>query len=410
MLRKILYYSNIFGYLWTLCICLFTVPMPRWVQFGGIYLFVATWLVELFLDKRWRYKPGKEWIYYALQLAFFALAFIYWPWDGDVYFQHHAELRVPLLAFCLIGLFGINKCYSKAIIINTMVIASVCAILFVYSMTGWREALFSADRVTLIAECCTRYLSSHTRFDFFLISTLIGMWYLLFHADRQPALWQKIVYPLAALLILFMLLHSEGRSGFFMGIAVVGLMTVIELYRLNKWLSVAVSVTALAALVVLSAHHPRISTETMHYDLRYSYWQAASEMIKEKPVLGYGMSRAQEVFDQTCPKYVSADDCYFWEVRQRHFVDSHNQYLQAMLEFGILGLVLLLAIYVSPLVLCWGKREWWLVLFFTLISMGQSMVDMFLTGQFGILYGLLFLMSLKMPNDYSSYLSKSPRK
>ena len=58
-------------------------------------------------------------------------------------------------------------------------------------------------------------------YNFFLNSTLIGMWYLLFQGERKPALWQKIAYPLTALLIFGMLLLSDGRSGFFMGLAII---------------------------------------------------------------------------------------------------------------------------------------------------------------------------------------------
>lgn len=403
MWKNVLHYSNISGLLWTLCICLFHVGIPRWAQFGGIYLFVITWIIEFFVGKRWTsVKPNPEWWHYGLLIALFCLGFLYWPWDGTVYFHHHTEQRFPLLAFGLIGIFGINNRYSRATLVNTMVITVVGTILFLFFKTGWNNVLFSPDRVFMVSENRIRFVNSHMVYNFYLNSALIGMWYLLFHADHKPSLYQKILYPIATVLIFCMLLLSDGRSGFFMGLAILGIMIVIELHRLNKWFSVGISVVVVGLLFFLSSMHPRISKQTLTYDLRYAYWKSAIELIHEKPVFGYGMSGAQEEFDQVNLKYASEDERYYWTVINHHYIDSHNQFIQSMLEFGIVGLLITIAIYLSPLRICWGKREWWLAFFFTFISVGQSLFDIFLTGQFNMLYGILFLMVMKIKADYSS--------
>jgi O-antigen ligase len=119
------------------------------------------------------------------------------------------------------------------------------------------------------------------------------------------------------------------------------------------------------------------------------------------------MSRAQEEFDQVNLKYATEDERYYWSVIHHHYIDSHNQFIQSILEFGILGLLVTIAIYLSPLWICWGKREWWLAFFFALISVGQSLFDIFITGQFNILYGILLLMTMKMKADYASPASLS---
>ena len=106
MPKTILQYLNIAGFLWTLCISMFHISIPRWLLYGGIYLFVATWVIEIFVEKRWQQvKPDAQWIHYGALILLFCLGFIYAPWDGDVYFHHHAEQRIPLIAFGLIGIF-----------------------------------------------------------------------------------------------------------------------------------------------------------------------------------------------------------------------------------------------------------------------------------------------------------------
>lgn len=393
----ILHYANIIGLLWTLCISLFHVSMPRWLLYGGMYLFGVTWLIEIVIEKRWNsVKPSIDWIFYGLMIILFCMGFIYYPWDGTVYFHHHMEQRIPLMVIGLVGIFGLNNRYSRSLIINTMVITSVCAILFLLFKTGWHNVLFSPDRISMVSEIRIQCISSHMVFNFFLNSTLIGMWYLLFHAESKPALWQKIVYPLTAMLIFCALLLSEGRTGFFIGLAIMGAMIVIEVYRWNKWAGRGISVCALGLLFALSALHPRMTPGMLSHDLRYAYWRSAFELIDKKPVLGYGISHAQEEFDKVNMKYATEDERYHWSVVNRYYVDCHNQFIQSTLEFGIFGFLLVLGIYLSPLYICWGKREWWLAFFFTLISVWQSLFDMFLTGQFVLIYGILFLMTLRM--------------
>ena len=402
MLRNVLHYTNMLGLLWALCVCLFnTALLPRWLVYGGVYLFLLTWLIEFAVEKRWQARPTKEWIFFGLMLVFYFWAFLYWPWDGaHTYFGHHLEQRLSLLGFGLIGLFGLNEKYSKAALIHTMVVVSTCSVIFLVAATGLREVFLSPYRVYNLAETRIQYINAHMGYNFFLNTTLIGMWYLLFHAEHKPALWQKIVYPIAAAIIFLALLFSDGRSGFFMGMAIVGLMSVVEIYRWRKWVGVGYAVVALSAMLAVTALHPRVSSDTLSHDLRYCYWKSAAELIQERPILGYGMSRAQEEFDQVNMKYAPEEAIYYWTVLHHHYIDCHSQYIQTELEFGIPGLLLLLAIYLSPLFISWGKREWWLVAFFTLICMGQSLFDMFLTGRFNMIYCILMLMMLRIKDDY----------
>ena len=390
-----------FGLVWTLCVTLFYSNLvPNVLLYGGLALFLVCWIIEFVLERRWQTKPKREWLFYGLLIVFYLWAFLYWPWDGKVYFQHHLEQRLPLLAFGIVGLFGLSNRFSKAVMINAMVIMSVSSVLFLVFKTGWHELLHSTCRSWLLSVTRIQYINAHMGYNFFLNSTLIGMWYLLFHAERKPLLWQKIVYPIAACIIFAALIFSDGRSGFFMSLAIIGMMSIVEIYHWRKWVGIGYAVIALSAILAVTTLHPRISSTALTTDLRFSYWKSAGELIREKPILGYGMSRAQEEFDQVNMKYTSEAARSYWTEQHSHYVDCHNQYIQTTLEYGIIGLLLLLAIYLMPLYICWKRREWWLALFFTLISMGQSLFDMFLTGRFNLIYCILMLMVISIKKDY----------
>lgn len=391
----------VFGLAWTLCTTIFYSDLvPNSILYGGLALFLVCWVIEFVRARRWQTSPKREWLFYGLLIVFYLWAFLYWSWDGKVYFQHHVEQRLPLLAFGIIGLFGLNSRFSKAVMINCMVVMSVGSVLFLFFKTGWIELIQASNPSALLSATRIQYINAHMGYNFFLNSTLIGMWYLLFHAERKPLLWQKIVYPIAACIILAALVFSDGRSGFFMSLAIIGMMSSIEIYRWRKWVGIGYAVIVLSVIPAITALHPRISSSTLSSDLRYCYWKSAGDLIQEKPILGYGMSRAQEEFDKVNMKYTTEETRIYWTELHTHYVDCHNQFIQTTLEFGIIGLIILLAIYLMPLYICWKRREWWLALFFTLISMGQSLFDMFLTGRFSMIYCILMLMTISIKKDY----------
>ena len=86
-----------------------------------------------------------------------------------------------------------------------------------------------------------------------------------------------------------------------MSLVIIGMMSSIEIYRWRKWAGIIYAIIVLSVIPQITTLHPRVSSLTLSSDLRYCYWKAASELIQEKPILGYGMSHAQEEFDNLPP-------------------------------------------------------------------------------------------------------------
>ena len=87
-----------------------------------------------------------------------------------------------------------------------------------------------------------------------------------------------------------------------------------------------------------------------------------------------------------------------WKTNKR--VDVHNQFLQTTIEFGLIGLVLLLAIYYYPIRLVNRSRMTLLLLGLFLFSW-QSLFDTFITGQFAIIFGFFITLLLTVPKSES---------
>ena len=124
-------------------------------------------------------------------------------------------------------------------------------------------------------------------------------------------------------------------------------------------------------------------------------WQSAVSVIKESPVWGVGISDAQEKFDLARPKYQTEEYRLRWIDSK---IDSHSQYLQTTMEFGIFGLLILLFLYAYPVFIAENNRK--LFSFFILFLCAyQSVFDMFITGPFSAIFGILMILVLSVENN-----------
>ncbi|MGS2738802.1 O-antigen ligase family protein [Sinomicrobium sp. M5D2P17] len=78
-------------------------------------------------------------------------------------------------------------------------------------------------------------------------------------------------------------------------------------------------------------------TARYDYKLRLLSWDAAITLIKEEPVIGYGVGDAQDYLND-----VYEQNGYVWPFKWS--LNAHNEYLQLWIETGIFGVVIFLII------------------------------------------------------------------
>ncbi|MCM2971292.1 O-antigen ligase family protein [Larsenimonas suaedae] len=76
--------------------------------------------------------------------------------------------------------------------------------------------------------------------------------------------------------------------------------------------------------------------------LRFEMWKAALHLYKESPILGVGE------FDIQAKKQVLADEGIIDQAAV-HFGHAHNEYLTNLSEYGTIGFILLMILYIVPL-------------------------------------------------------------
>jgi len=114
---------------------------------------------------------------------------------------------------------------------------------------------------------------------------------------------------------------------------------------------------------------------------REALWSSSLELIKQKPYLGYGTARHQEVLDalyvvKACKSCINKN--------------SHNQYLSSLVNFGFFGFIILLFVLVYSLILAVKMNNIQFVLFLFLVGLA-FVTETVLVRQKGVMFFSLFL-------------------
>lgn len=370
------------------------------IQKVGFILFFFTYFIEIFLEKKWEnIQFNKKTLYFGVLLFFFSLALFYYPFDSEKYFIPLMNKRFSLLGFGVVGLFGLNKKFKLSYFINIFVVSSVIAIAYVVVMgAGFIDFLKGEAGGINFTIFRIEYVNHHMMFNFFLNISFIGVWYMLSRRWKLIHWSVRILYLLSTLLIVYTLAISEGRSGFLAGIFISGGFVFYEIWRRNRKIGFLAFFLIPIMLAYMVLHQNRITNMQIKSEQRIFLWNSAIPVIKEKPIFGHGISKAQEKYDISRTEYQTEEFRDYIDFHHTKLNDCHNQYLQTTMEFGAFGLLLLLFIYIFPIFVI-DKQRRILSILFMFLCLYQSVFDMFVTGQFSGIFGILLICLFSMEND-----------
>ena len=367
------------------------------------FLFFSSYVVEFFLDKkRKRVTLNKTHLYFLVMFGFFGLALVYYPFDSTTYFRVLLERRYALAGFAFVGFFGVNDKYKLSYFLNLFVVTSLLIIAYLLVVRiGLPDFFESEQKIRLFNRTRTAYVNQHMGFNLFLDLALVSIWYLFKSSWRLMPIWKRVVYFLSAGIFLSCLLISEGRAGFLITIVLVCVIIGFELWeRLSKW-GLLVAFILVVIAIGFASQHQRIRNMRIEGDPRVFLWQSAWTVIKEKPLLGHGISTAQEHFN--IERERNQTSSFEYEVKTMWpdvIIDSHNQVTQTWMEFGLLGVCFLMYLWLSPLLIVDKKRRLFTLLML-LLCVNQAMFNPFITGSSSALFGVITLLLLRVPNNLS---------
>jgi O-antigen ligase len=138
-------------------------------------------------------------------------------------------------------------------------------------------------------------------------------------------------------------------------------------------------------------HSPAKSTILKNDGARIERWVAAIQIIKKKPLLGYGTGEEKpELFK----KYKEMG----LTVTLEQGYDSHNQFISFAIKSGLLGLFVFIWMLVYAFVHAFKKRDYIYISFLILVT-GTCLIDTFLEANKGIFFYSFFNIFLFLSMD-----------
>lgn len=383
-LKQLFAYIPTVGLLMLLC----ALPFP-YSSFQRFSLYVAGigYIVDYVLNRRWEgWHWSKEKWAFLILVVFYLCIPIRQLWDPTCnwLFYQKIETYMPFLVLGILGFLGFNHTLKLEYVATAMALTCLyMACVLAYHMAGISVADFHSWRYEL-NELRIRQLNSHMVVNVYCNMTLVfAAWTLL---ESSCSRWLKAMIGVLSMGIIVGILMSEGRTGQLTLIALLVAFVIVWFYKKAwlKWLVLAMTVLALCQGVYWY-YNPRYHDASVHNNPRLYIWKVGQKMIEEKPVLGWGVSSAREEFIRRgsedadfrahyLNEYEGVSMMHTGKVEYR-IIHPHNVFIETAMEFGLIGVVLLLLCLVLPICLLpIGGMRWYLAACFFVFAM-QAMFE-----------------------------------
>ena len=366
--------KNIFAYCPSLALMMVYASLPfgfstfqRW----ALILFGVSFSLDYIIFSRWK---GWKWESYKVLYVTCILFFLFIPlwhiWENGHdtnYYIRCIEQRVPFAAYGLIGLMGLSDKYKIRDFAVVSMLTSIFLVFFSYYQfyhgigdRFYAEELGFSENLNAFRDWTTLRVNAHMTFNMFMNLTLLFIFYL-WRAEGVEKWRVRLSYVSLFFILFTVCFLLNGRTG------LITLLLFFVVYfavtRYQILLKYKGYVTGVVLAIALSAYclMPQFNKNQDEKNPRLAIWKVTSELICERPFLGYGVVEARETFverglndkefyDNYAVKYIMEHPIMNKkgevDLTQMH---PHNMFLCIALEFGFLGVVLLCFCLVLPI-------------------------------------------------------------
>ncbi|AMD84557.1 O-antigen ligase [Capnocytophaga haemolytica] len=388
------------NYLPVVCFLIFLIANVVYIhRWRDLWIILPLSLsIEFIYNKRWQsFKwEAKHW-YLCIVLLYFSLFYLHLPFE-KLYYRSWVKILernnayLLLLVFC--GFLGFGKEHKLSYYLNTLIVVAVLSVLYIVCYKiGLGNFIAAEDKTWVFANERIASVNHHMKYNMYLNLALIGIWYLVSRGYQRMRWWLISYYVLCFAILFYILSITEGRNGFLMCLITLIFIVVIETWKRNKWLSVVCLVGVLIVAGLLFAHNKRLDNNHLKEEPRLFLFKVAKEMIKEKPLLGWGANEGQYFFTQHRMAHPECEyyNGHFLDSQVYPYTDSHSQYLQTLIVYGTVGLAVLLATFTMPFFITRKKQLAFLII--ALVATQSATQMLMIDESIPIfIYGIWFLL------------------
>lgn len=352
----------------------------------ALYCLGVTYLVHYIYNRCWESLrwDRTSWVFLAM-ILWFLITPLWQLWDPTppTYFYHRQiDARIPFLLVGLAGLLGglkrLRAEWVGWLMLTMGVVVGAISLYYMYTGGFLREGWDY-----YIAEVRAAHINSHMVLNLYQNGAIILGYYIL---SRPYRWWVKLLTGLLIVLNMAVVITSFGRTGMLTMLLLLAVYLFVLLWQYRKAVAVVVGCLVLVGGLTAFLQSRRFEGNFVKEDSRWIIWDYSMQLIRERPVVGYGLSTLSEV-------YVNSTSSH--ETMQRDFIDAyinnpgylwcnmpktmeivhpHNVFLEYWLEAGIFGL-LAVAFFFATLAMMPTKKQRLYVWMFALALLMQFMFE-----------------------------------
>ena len=383
----------------------------------ALFAYFASTILDIIVNRRYQNVKWerRKWVFVSMALFYLFI----WIWHlfedcTSPAFFHSTDTRLPFLVFGLLGIFThLNPKINISHITITMLISSL--VTFIYVICDNYE--FISNNITTINEfreniSILRHNSiktTHIGTNVYMNCTMAMCFITAFQSSEK---WKKILLYIGILLIYITISMSEGRAGLITSNLLLIIFIGFVIYKHYPKAITPIVILCIILSIIGISQHNRLQLEMIKTEPRILIWEQALDLIKERPLLGYGVCEGREKFVTSS---LNNEELVrnFWDNwlkkhpdYKTHRFHCHNVFVESALEFGILGIFLTLALFILPIALTKGKRRAYLSIFmviFFIQSMFESFTYHFQPMLFCLIIFICTMSNSKIFNDNYRY-------
>ncbi len=381
---------------WYLCMgTAFLLPFKVLVP-QLIALLMVNWLLEGNFRQRLSGKPKKAYLW--LFISFFLLHVLALVYTNNFKEGFSAiEVKLSIMVFPLLFYSTSFSARQFIQLLKAFIAGCVTAMLFCLIRAGWYYFSEGVNYFFYMDLSCFMHPG------YFSMYLSMATFLLLFYLFRSRVSFSSFAVSLYIGLIIFISLFIvllSAKLGMMAHFALLLLSLIMELLHRKKYLLLMLLlVSSLGGLYsayrFIPAIHGRFSTmisatTNNHIDktssesttVRILIWGAATDIIKEKPLLGFSPGDCN---DRLYAEYKKKG----YTGALEHRLNTHNQYLQTLIGLGLAGLLLLLSQFIFPLIysIRYGYN---ILLLFLILTAVSFFTESMLQTQAGVIFYAFF--------------------
>lgn len=360
----------------------------KWYAFS-MAIYVAVFTAGLIADRSLKQESTSL----ALKSTFLTTTIFFLLSDKEIYSRRNLKM---MFGAYLIGL-NVNLTFSLVYSFIQSLSFEEQKLVFQYSVEGFdrHSGISFLESVTQGGNYFFgNYIANFVHNSYLALFFVFGLFLVLYYNIRlkEWILFRREIYILPIVFVLMVFLLNSRAGVLSLGMFTLVLMAdiILSVKDTRSKIFILVGLTTITVILVMN---PRIKTlagsmqdylstvEKLELNqaestaLRFSLWTTSLEMIRDKPVLGYGPAKYRHELTNRVTRYN--------EFASEANLNAHNQFLEALLSQGVMGLMALLGILFVPILFhTRNKSLMFIVLIFIFNCLFESMFER--------LWGILF--------------------